>query len=140
MNSNFECVIDSFAWLAYLNKENNWDIVEQYIEQGKSATSVITIAELSNKFEKHGKGSEFSKTLLFIKSKTMIIDLSVEIARDSGKIKAEARKKIKTFSMADAIIYQTAISLNTKVLTGDQHFRSLSNVIFIGKEGILSLK
>ena len=35
------------------------------------------------------------------------------------------RKKHENFGLADAIILETARTLNAKVLTGDRHFRAV---------------
>ena len=48
-----------------------------------------------------------------------------------GKLYAKEKNKKPRFSMADAIILTTAIKLNAKILTGDEHFRDLKEAIMI---------
>ena len=41
------------------------------------------------------------------------------------------RRSHPNFGLADAIIYETAKSENAPVLTGDEHFKGVENVIYI---------
>ncbi|MGA2790945.1 MAG: hypothetical protein ABSF00_09265 [Candidatus Bathyarchaeia archaeon] len=42
------------------------------------------------------------------------------------------KKRIKAWPLADSVIYATAKSRAAKVVSGDPHFRSMEDVIFIG--------
>jgi len=67
----------------------------------------------------------------FINSRSKIVPLSVEIALDSGRFKSQMRKKYKQFGLADAVIYLTAKLNDSKLLTGDPHFKGLEGVEYI---------
>lgn len=67
----------------------------------------------------------------FILAKTEIIDLTKEIAIKAGEIKKMMRNSHPNFGLADAILYETAQSVNAPVLTGDEHFKGVENVIYI---------
>jgi predicted nucleic acid-binding protein len=61
----------------------------------------------------------------------ILIDLTKEIAIKAGETKKEMRKSHPNFGLADAIIFETAQSVNAPVLTGDEHFKDVENVIYI---------
>ena len=125
----FDYVVDTSAWLEYyLGSRKGLDI-KDIIEKGRLATSIITIAELSDKYARHN--DSFDDLFQFINSRSVILPISMEIALESGKIKSELRKKFKQFGLVDAIIYLTAKLNNSILLTGDNHFKGLSNVEII---------
>ena len=120
-------MIDTFAWIEYyLGDDVNLKLL---IETKDIATPTLVIAELSDKFIRENEN--FDEFFKFINSRSKIVPLSAEIAIKSGKFKSEMRKKYKQFGLADAIIYLTAKTNNSKLLTGDPHFKGLDNVEFI---------
>ena len=102
-------------------------MAKEFIENRSSATSVISIAELSEKYEREGKN--FEDDFTFIISQTKIIQLNTEIALLAGKINNENKKKIKNWGMADAIILSSAKINKGRVVTGDEHFRTFDSVM-----------
>ena len=127
----YDYIIDSYAWVEYFKGSEQGEVAKDFIENKNSATSVITIAELSEKYEREGK--DFKEDFDFILSQTKIIQLNSEIALLSGKINYENKKKIKNWGMADAIILATAKNNKSKVVTGDEHFRNLDSVMINDK-------
>jgi len=125
-----EAVIDSYAWIEYFKGSESGRRAEKYIESGNCATPTIVLAELSDKYQREG-WKFWEEDLEFILSKTEIIDLTKEIAIKAGETKKEMRKNHPNFGLADAIIYETAQSENSPVLTGDEHFKDVKNVIYI---------
>jgi predicted nucleic acid-binding protein len=90
----------------------------------------FVLAELSDKY--HREGWKFwEEDLEFILAKTEIIDLTKEIAIKAGETKKMMRNSHPNFGLADAIIYETAQNVNAPVLTGDEHFKDVENVIYI---------
>lgn len=124
---SYEYVIDSYAWVEYFKGTKKGELAKKFIEGKNSATASITLAELSEKYKRENKN--FEQDLQFILSQTKIVNLSTEIAIKAGEINCENKKKIKDWGMADAIILATANSLNSKVITGDEHFRNLNSVM-----------
>ena len=57
--------------------------------------------------------------------------MDFELAVTAGKSDLEMKKKAKGWGLADSIVLCTARSLKAKVVTGDEHFRYLEEVIFI---------
>jgi len=63
-----------------------------------------------------------------IKLRSRLVPVDPGIARAGGAV----RRSMKEGGIADAIIYATALMNQAKVLTGDAHFKELSEVIFVG--------
>ncbi|MDO8460579.1 MAG: PIN domain-containing protein [Nanoarchaeota archaeon] len=124
---SYEFIVDSYAWVEYFKGSKQGEIAKKFIESKTSATSVITIAELSEKYQRESKS--FEEDFNFIISQTKIIQLDIEIALLAGKINNENKKKIKNWGMADAIILSSAKINKSKVVTGDEHFRNLDSVM-----------
>ena len=124
---SYDYVIDSYAWIEYFIGTEKGEIAKEYIEGKKSATSSITIAELTEKYKRENK--EFGEDFNFIISQTKIVDIDSKMALLAGKINFENKKKIKGWGMADSIILATAQLLNAKVVTGDSHFRELNSIM-----------
>jgi len=55
--------------------------------------------------------------------------MSLSIA--AGKLHAEMRKHIKDFGLSDAFILALAKTTNSKILTGDRHFKNVKEALFI---------
>src|SRR3989344_3902109 len=126
---NYEYIIDSYDWVEYFEGSKQGEMAKEFIESKNSATSVIIIAELSEKYE--GETKKFDEDLRFIISQTKIIVLNTELALFAGKINNENKKKIKNWGMADSIILATARINKAKVVTGDEHFRNLDSVMIV---------
>lgn len=124
---SFSYAIDSYAWVEYFRGTEEGAAAKEYIEQKSNATCSITIAELAEKYKKENK--DFSEDYEFIVSKSEIIDLSSDIALAAGEINFDNKKKIKNWGMSDSIILATARMSNAKVVTGDEHFRNLNEVM-----------
>jgi len=127
-------ILDTYAWIEYFIGSKNGEIVEELIKTGDVSTSVISISELSDKYYRNGLLSKWNKRFQFILNKSKILSLTLEIAKNSGLRKWNLRKKNKTIGLADAIIYETAIQYNLKIVTGDMHFEKLENILFLKDE------
>ena len=124
-------VIDSYAWVEYFKGSKQGETAKEFIESKRAATSVITIAELSEKYDREGK--RFDEDFSFMIAQTKIIKLNTELALLAGKINNENKRKIKNWGMADSIILATAKMNEAKVVTGDEHFRNLNSIMLNAK-------
>ena len=134
MNSKY--IIDSYAWIEYFRASKFGEVAKEYIESADSVTPSIVVAEVSRKLQKEIElGNETPegrlKRLEFINATSQVIDLYYELAIDAGKIDCEMKKKEKDWGLADSIVLCTARNLKGKVVTGDEHFRDLKEVVFI---------
>ena len=57
--------------------------------------------------------------------------MNFEIAVEAGEINEEMKVEAKGWGLADSIVLCTARTLKGKVVTGDEHFRHLNDVVFV---------
>ena len=72
-----------------------------------------------------------TEKLNFVKDNSALLPLDANLAELSGTIYHNMRKNMKDWPIADAVVLASAQSCNAKVLTGDPHFKSMENVIFL---------
>jgi len=130
-------VYDTYAWIEYFLGSSKGVKVKELLKKGGYTPSIV-LAEISRKYLREGFSSQdVKKRLLFIETKTKVVEISVEIALKTGETYPEllqhARKiKERQPSLADAIVYSTALLLNKDLVTGDRLFRNLPHVLYIG--------
>lgn len=124
-------VIDAYAWVEYFNGTIEGEKVRNIVENSNNSiyTNIVTIAELSSFFRR--KKYNFQDAKRIILSLSYVYLINIDFADDSGKLHADTKKKIKHIGLADIFVLQTAKKLNAKVVTGDDDFRSLKDVIMI---------
>jgi len=131
MSTNYESVIDSYAWVEYFRGTYSDQRAREFIERGSAATSAITLAELQEKYLRE-KWDSFETDLKFITTKTTLIPVDRRISLLAGQINHQnKKKKVKDWGMADSIILATAKISSAKVVTGDTHFKDVSEVVMI---------
>ncbi len=125
-------VIDSYAWLEYFMGtkagENAKAIIENFEEK---ITPTICLAEVYGKTLKVENQEVAEKQRAFIKEKSALVYLDESIAVESAKVQVRMKKEIDGWGLADSMVYATAIVKKGEVVTGDEHFRKLKNVLFI---------
>ncbi|MGI0081665.1 MAG: PIN domain-containing protein [Nitrososphaerales archaeon] len=121
MFTNYETVIDSYAWIEYFKGSSSGEKARNFIEKGSAATSVISLAELQEKYLRE-KWPSFEIDVRFITTKTALVPLDRTISILAGQINFQTKRKKKDWGMADSIILSTARVASAKVLTGDPHF------------------
>ncbi len=134
MSCNY--IIDTYAWIEYFKASKMGEAAKEYIESEHAVTPTIVVSEISRKLLKDiGLGNETREGRLqrleFIRSTSKIVELDFETAVEAGEINEKLKKQAKGWGLTDSIILCTARSLNGKVVTGDEHFRNLDDVVFI---------
>ena len=124
-------VIDAHAWIEYFNGTESGEKVKEIIENSKNRiyTNVITIAELSSSFSR--KNNDFEEAKKIIASLSLFYLIDKDFAEESGKLHATLKKERKNIGLADIFVLLTARKLNAKVITGDEDFKGLKEVILI---------
>jgi len=118
-------VIDSFAWFEYFAGSTAGAKAKFFIESGKSITPTIVIAELTEKYRR--EKMVFAPDRDFILGKTRIISLDPGIAEKAGIINHERKRAVKRWGLVDSIVLATAREHGAKIVTGDEHFRDLTD-------------
>ena len=116
--------IDSSAWIDYFS--NPSEGIVGIIESRNTITSMIAIAEISDKFIQNDK--MLDKVIVFIRENSKIVDLSIDICVDAAKIKKRIRKTRSKFGLADAIHLATARTQGAIFVTKDNDFSDLDSV------------
>ena len=62
---------------------------------------------------------------------TLIINLDRNISVKAGEANASMKTRVKGWGIADSIVLATAQVENAKVVTGDEHFRGLTEAVLI---------
>ena len=121
---NRAVVLDSFAWIEYFNGTSAGENVQTFLETGLAVTPAIVVAELSEKHKRLNR--EFGPKYDFVKARTSVVPLEEELARVAGGLNFERKKKVKGWGMADSIVLATARWSGARIVTGDPHFRDLT--------------
>ena len=125
-----EYVIDSYAWIEYFRGTESGKKVRSFVEGESAATSVLTLAELREKYLRE-KWLTFSEDVAYIASRTSLTQVDREIAILAGEINHRRKAEKKGWGMADSLILATARVTSAKVVTGDRHFEGLPDAILI---------
>ena len=124
-------LIDTYAWIEYFLGSSEGIKVKEILEKGNVNTSIISIAELSDKYYRENISEVLEDRYSFIINTVKILPISLDIAKNIGIRKIELRKKSPKASIADAIIYETSLQHNLIIVTGDPYFKELDNVLFL---------
>jgi predicted nucleic acid-binding protein len=108
------------------------ETVKSLIENSEEKfTPTICMAEVYGKTLKVESQELAEKQRAYIKGKSALVFLDETIAVESARLSVKMRKEIDGWGLADSIVYATASIKKAEVVTGDEHFRKLKNVLFI---------
>jgi len=126
-------VIDSYAWLEYFMGTEAGVRAKEIIDStdDEKLTPTICMAEVYSKVLRVEGVDKAEIRRAFIKSRSAVTPLTEEMAVEAAKIDIEMKKEIPGWGLADSIVLSTAREKKAKVLTGDEHFKSLEETIFI---------
>ncbi len=115
-------LIDSSVWLAYLFNDYHSDIIDS---DEILLLSVLSLFEIKRKLLKSKvDNSKIVRSMEFVKKRSLIIPVSKEICEKAVDFSSE-----NNLSTVDSIIYTTAVFNDAVLLTLDNDFRDLKNVI-----------
>lgn len=118
--------LDTSCWLAYFFEENP-DAREIIEKENIILTSTISIFEIKRKLLRDKLDNQKIETALkFIKTRSILVDLTLNIAEAAATISAE-----KKLPATDSLIYASAQQNKALLITGDNDFRGLSEVKII---------
>ncbi|MGD6853230.1 MAG: PIN domain-containing protein [Candidatus Bathyarchaeia archaeon] len=129
-------VIDTYAWIEYFKASKMGNYAQEYIESEHAVTPTIVVSEVSRRLQKDIElGNETPEGRLqrleFIRSTSRIVELDFETAVEAGELSEALRKQAEGWGLVDSIILCIARNLDGKVVTGDEHFRKVDDVVFI---------
>src|SRR3989338_5000784 len=120
-----EYVVDSWAWVEYLDGSQKGLKVKDLVESNPSRTHTcsVSLAEVLSKFTRQGKDPELA--WIAIRGLSKIVSVDGELARRAAVLHAKMRERISDFGLADAFVMATAEKLDAKIVTGDPHFTNV---------------
>ncbi|MDI6690829.1 MAG: type II toxin-antitoxin system VapC family toxin [Candidatus Bathyarchaeota archaeon] len=125
-------IIDSYAWIEYFMGTKAGEKAKPIIEGlEEKITPTICLAEVYAKTIKVESEKLAEKQRTFIKERSALAPLDETVAIESAKMDVTMKKKIKGWGLADSIVYATGSIKKAEIVTGDEHFKNLKNVIFI---------
>ena len=131
-------VIDSYAWIElFLGSSKGHKVKEIMQNADEVYTPDIVLAEIARKYLREGvEEKTVDARLEQIISASNLTYLDTKTALESAKCYTELLEKarqtdLNTPSLFDAIVLATGRILKSKILTGDQHFKSLPETIWI---------
>ncbi len=131
-------VYDTYAWIEYFRGSEKGVVVKRLLESQEGYTPSIVLAEVARKYRREGFNEyDILKRLLFIVSKTEVVTIDIEVSMKASELYLELlelskKLRLRTPSLADAIVYSIAMLKRDKLVTGDKLFRNIENVIYIG--------
>ncbi|HIJ12081.1 TPA: type II toxin-antitoxin system VapC family toxin [Candidatus Woesearchaeota archaeon] len=124
-------VIDAYAWVEYFNGSPLGELVQEIVEDSTNIiyTNIVTVAELASSYSRNRLSFEGECKILKTLSRFHYIDEN--FAFEAGILHAKLRKDRKHIGLADTFVLLTARKHKAKVVTGDEDFRGLKEVIMI---------
>lgn len=124
-------LLDTWAWLEYFAGSSADARLRSSIEGPDVSTSILTLAELSDVYERDGRTSVVHERIAFIRSRGAVLDLSSEAAVGAAGTKWRQRRAGHDMGIVDAMIYETAREHGLELVTGDEGFKGLDGVRMI---------
>ena len=123
-------VVDSFAWIAFLQKEPNWETVQEFFRQADRGTislymSLINFGEIVYLVERR-LGLPAAHQFL---GKAKVAPIELVPATYQRVIEAAHIKASYPMSYADAFATALAQEFDATILTGDPEFRAVEHLI-----------
>jgi len=128
-------IFDAYAWCEYALDGPHADLISRKLSSARQAlTPASVIGELKETMLRHSiETSKMLPILLYVKNRSLVVNIDAEIAERAGDINFQHKKKIEGWGMLDSMVYSVTILRKGRVITGDPHFKNLPEVIYIGK-------
>jgi len=123
-------IIDSSAWIEYLEGSKSGEIVNKILDEDNEIFIIpLIISEVISKTKRKKQNYELAYETLIENAK--INEISPKIAKEAGLLHAQMKDKISSISLADTMIITAAKALSAKIITCDEHFKGLKEIILI---------
>ncbi len=124
-------IVDACAWIDYFDDSEKGRKFAEIIESDSHEifTSAATVAEVVSQFLKRRFFPE--KAINGIISLSNVLDVTPDIAWETGRIHNETKKRNESFGMLDAFVVATAKTMNAKILTSDNDFRIFKEAVIL---------
>ncbi|MEM2729812.1 MAG: type II toxin-antitoxin system VapC family toxin [Candidatus Korarchaeum sp.] len=133
-------VLDTYGWVEIFIGSEDGERVRRIVEESEEVyTPTIVLAEVARKYLREGFGEdEILERLDVIDYSSEVVPIDKRIALEAAKCYLELterakREKLRDPSLFDAIILATARVLGAKLLSGDEHFKGMDEVIWVSE-------
>lgn len=131
-------VVDAYAWVEIFIGSSKGNKAKEIMAAADEAyTPDVVMAEIARKYLREGMEEKIvMNRLKTIVDASEIAPINLEVALESGKgymdlLKKAENEGLRTPSLFDAIVLATARNLKARVLTGDEHLKSLPDTEWI---------
>lgn len=119
-------LVDSWAWIEYFKGSPAGEKAKAIIESGRQLLlAAINVSEIYL-FLLRNKPADSERLMKFVLDSSFVIPLETAAALKASKIKHTHK-----MGLADAIVMATAEENKAEILTGDEDFKDMKNVIYI---------
>jgi predicted nucleic acid-binding protein len=124
-------IIDSYAWIEYFIGSKKGETLKELFldEKNKFLTVECCLAEIMGWSLKNSE--DFDRLFRIIRANSHITTLTEHDWIDGGKERFEQRKTQKDFGLIDSVILIKQKEFNCRLVSGDKHFKSMNEVIFM---------
>ena len=124
-------IIDTYAWIEYFSGTDKGEILSKLFKNinNKFITMECSLAELKGYCLKNN--FNFDKMHSAVNKNSFIFPVLKEHWLGAAAIKSEMRKRFKDFGLIDSILIEKQKELNCKIISGENHFKELKDVIYI---------
>jgi len=117
-------LVDSSVWIAYLVNRSFKEVFES---DEPIFLSVLSLFEIKKILEKQGVDSEkIAKGVAFIKKRSFLVNVDANLSEFAADISIQHK-----LPALDALIYASALKNNAVLITLDNDFRGLKNVVVL---------
>ena len=125
--------MDTHAWIEYIKGSKKATIFNTLLNDPKNKFITLECC-LSELFGFCLKNSHnFQEAYELIKANSVILPVMVKNWMEAARIRFELRKNIAHFGLIDAILVSKQKELKCKVISGDPHFKTLKDVVYLGE-------
>ena len=124
-------IVDAYAWIEYFIGSKPGLILKNLIDDKnrRFVTMECTISELKSYCLR--TNADFSKIHNILKRNSIILPVLSNHWVEAAEIRHEIRKKVKDFGLIDSILIAKQNELKCMIVSGDKHFKTLKNVVYI---------
>ena len=133
-------VIDTYAWIEIFIGSESGKKVKEILQKAEEAyTPDVVVAEIARKYLREGMEERaIHQRLTTIEETSEITPVDKNIAIESARCYLELAEragtgKLKTPSLFDAIVLATARIFDAKLVTGDEHFKGINGILWVGE-------
>ncbi len=126
------CLVDTCGWIEWLTDGVLADSFEPYLKNPAEIVVPTTLQFELYKWSKREKGEVKAMEVIALTEHCRVLSLNTGLALFAVDMALQYR-----LSFADAIIYASARQSNVPLITADDHFQGLPDVIYCPKKSIL---